>query len=348
MAWTGPSAKGTKQERPRVRASSWPVAARRVQEPPRQSRMRGAAPGRAGAGVPPGGRALGRREGEFGSGELDHVEAELRDRGVEPGDPVGQDAGREDGHLDGGVDELEQFGDVDVLAGQARTDHVVGVGEQFDAGAAQVGVQAAGRHEHGLARLQHRVPHQQQGDHADVPRTVGGHADRRGAGVGVAAAGLRQALAGGDDRGDERGGLRATAGPSERGAEGVIANAASLNAEDGGQRLELVHARARSRPAASAGVRRPAATSNGVRAYSTTRVWASRPRSCGPGRRRRPAGAFSSANPASRLRARRVHLDRQRPVGRQHLQQERQPPAEPRRHLRPKLAAGRGLDHLSK
>src|SRR5436309_20804 len=63
VTWTGPSVKGMKQEPPRVRASFWPVAGRRVQEPPRQSRMRGAAPGRAGAGTAPGRAGAGTAAG---------------------------------------------------------------------------------------------------------------------------------------------------------------------------------------------------------------------------------------------------------------------------------------------
>src|SRR6185369_13794459 len=110
------------------------------------------------------------------------VEAELRGRGVEGGEAVREQTRGEHGDGDRGVEEPEQLGHVDVLAGEAGADYVVGVGEQLDPGAVQVGVQTAGRHEHRLAGLQHLVPHQQQGEHANVARVVGGDPDGRGAG----------------------------------------------------------------------------------------------------------------------------------------------------------------------
>src|SRR6185436_18022912 len=110
-------------------------------------------------------------------GEVNEVEAELRGGGIEGGEAGREGARGENGDGDRGVEEPEQLGHVDVLAGEAGANHVVGVGEQLDPGAVQVGVQAAGRHEHRLAGLQHRVPHQQQGDHANVARVVGGDPD---------------------------------------------------------------------------------------------------------------------------------------------------------------------------
>src|SRR5690242_13921295 len=51
VAATGPSAKGMKQESPRLRSRVAAEAARRVQAPSRQSTMRGPVPGRASDGA---------------------------------------------------------------------------------------------------------------------------------------------------------------------------------------------------------------------------------------------------------------------------------------------------------
>ena len=297
VAWTGPSAKGMKQESPRVRSSAWPDAARRVQAPSRQSRMRGPVPGRASGGGRAGagpGRASGGWPGEAGG---------RAGRGGTPGRGCrrwrGRPRGRggEHGHGDRGVEEPEQFGHVDVLAGEAGADHVVGVGEQLDPGAAQVGVQAAGRHEHRLAGLQHLVPHQQQGEHAEVARMVGGDPDGRGAGVGVRA-GRRRRAAGRRPRPRRR--AAAGLGPFQDGrqrrAEGVLAGRI--------RQRRRPAARARPRPGHAAGRPRrpgcagppPPRTGSGRRGV---RVWASRPRSSWPGSPRARPRAFSAANPAS-------------------------------------------------
>ncbi len=76
------------------------------------------------------------------------------------------------------VDHGDQLGDVDVLTGQPAADHVVRVGHDLHAGAAQVGVHHAGRHEQRLAGLQQQPVHQQGRQNARVGGEHGVQLDR--------------------------------------------------------------------------------------------------------------------------------------------------------------------------
>src|SRR5581483_134527 len=105
---------------------------------------------------------------------------------------VAMDLWRHDRHSHGGVEQLQQFRHVDVLAGETGPHHIVGVREQLDPGAAQIGVQPASRHEHGLARLKHGVLEQQGSDDADVTWVIRGDPRDRGAGRRVRARAVRR------------------------------------------------------------------------------------------------------------------------------------------------------------
>ncbi|GAA3099824.1 hypothetical protein GCM10020254_51640 [Streptomyces goshikiensis] len=73
--------------------------------------------------------------------------------------------------------DLQQFRYVNVLGGEPGAQHVVGVGEQFDAEAVEVGVRDARAEEHGLAGLEFDVVEQHGGDH---PGIAGVLVDERG------------------------------------------------------------------------------------------------------------------------------------------------------------------------
>ena len=107
------------------------------------------------------------------------------------------------------------------------------------------------------------VPHQQQGDHADVARIVGGDPDRRGAGVGIRAAGGGQPLAGGHDRGDERARARATAGREPGGSQDVLADRIRRAAASGSSSS---HPQGTEQGRGVGGGAQARPTSNGVRA----------------------------------------------------------------------------------
>ncbi len=282
----------------------------------------------------------GAGQGEGGAGETEHVQAELRGRGVEPGDAVGQDARREHRHGHRRVHELEYFGHVDVLAGQAGPDHVVGVGEQLDPGAAQVGVQAAGRHEHRLTWFQDGMTHQQQRHHAEIAGMVHGHAQGRGAGTRVGPIHGRQPLAGGVHPVDQL--LAAILGPAENGLQHA-AQVARAPLESGGERLQLINGQ---RPEDSRRVRGGAQPGQHLERRQGAQQFGLGPViDVVPGRvaGRQPALVLR-AETRLRLGTRGMHLDGQRPVGRQHLQQERQPGPEPGQAVRSELAAGIGRD----
>ena len=72
------------------------------------------------------------------------------------------------------ADDAQEFGDVDVLGGEAAAQDVVGVGHDLDAEAVQVGVRDAGAEEQGLAGLQSDVVEEHGGDDAGVARVVVG------------------------------------------------------------------------------------------------------------------------------------------------------------------------------
>lgn len=102
------------------------------------------------------------------------------------------DLRRHERYRHGGVEQLQQFGHVDVLAGETGPHHVVRVCQQFDPGAAQIGMQPASRHEHGLARLKHGVLKQQGRDDANVTRVIRGDPRDRGARGRVGARAVRR------------------------------------------------------------------------------------------------------------------------------------------------------------
>ena len=290
LADSGPSAAETKQDSPRASLTWSPEPARRAAVPLVHSTIRGPAAGRAtsgsarsavyrrnsGAGVSnqatPGTAEMAGAEGSAGAeGALEAVKGAAEASGI----------GERAGTAMAGSSSSEQFGDVDVLAGQAGPDHVVGVGEQLDPGAVQVGVQAAGGHEHGLARLQHDVPSSSDGDHAEVTGVIRGDTDRGGGqaaaygAAGTASRAQTATLADGLPAAGGRPRRRASAGSRARsGSEArawLRAVGAGGGVQGGGQRVRGPGtSRARSRAAASAGVRRPASTSNGVSAYSSS------------------------------------------------------------------------------
>ena len=109
-------------------------------------------------------------------------EPELVDRGLVDLLAAGSTASgrRTPGSLGLEADDAQQFGDVDVLGGQAAAQDVVGVGHDLDAEAVEVGVRDAGAEEQGLAGLQSYVVEQHRGDDAGVARVVVGDVGVRG------------------------------------------------------------------------------------------------------------------------------------------------------------------------
>jgi len=72
----------------------------------------------------------------------------------------------------GEVEDADEFGDVDVLGGQAAAQDVVGVGHDLDSQAADVGVELAGVEVDRLAGLQGDVVEQQRAQDTDVARVA--------------------------------------------------------------------------------------------------------------------------------------------------------------------------------
>jgi hypothetical protein len=269
----------------------------------------------------------------------------------------------EDGDRHGRVEQPEELGNVDVLACQAGADHVVRVSQQFYAGAVQVGVQAAGRHEHRLAGLQDRVAEQERRGDADVARVLVGQADyscargRVGTSGGVELAwasgrGGGDPLASGYHIGDEGGTVGGR--PGEDRGQG----AADRFGGTGGSHLDTcgqchfdacgVEAVNRQRAEKLGGVGRGAHAredlERGERAQQL---------GLGPVVDVVPGGIAwrQSASDLVRvallgLGSGRVHLDRQRLLGGQHLEQERQTPAKARGAIRTELMLRRCPDDV--
>ncbi len=163
------------------------------------------------------------------------------------------------------ADDAEEFGDVDVLGGEAAAQHVVGAGHDLDAEALDVGVGHAGAEEEGFAGLEPYVVEEQGGDDAGVARVVVCE-------VGVRGEVAARAGAGGGGGGDGVG-HRVGVGGEDGGEDLAECGVLGVGAQDVDVRLEGVDVEGGEEVGGLGGRAEAAESLEGVRAQMSSGLW---------------------------------------------------------------------------